>query len=312
MNLIAEAEHRRVLAQGGDVPEQRPAFALPLTEVGIAGKTVWVELPQGRLPFNARLTVDLEANRRGIHMSRLEEVITDLYRRPFADLRAYALALGREMLRLQNGRRGRVELVGRIPLLRQGVISRRQSLDTVTISVAARFARQEGGEIAATAMIGVEACHITACPCTQVYNQELFGLTGVPCPLPTHSQRSATRLEIEAAGTSPTYEDLLNCLEAALHVTHDLLKRPDEAEMVLKSHRAPQFAEDAVRDTALVVGRAFGGSLPPASRIVIESLSLESIHIHDVLCRLECTLAEILAVGGFVPSAAPPSPHSAA
>ena len=294
MNLISEAEHRRVLETGDDVPEQRPSFALPLNAVGISGKTVWVRLPQGLLPFSARLAVDLAAERRGIHMSRLEEVITSLHEQPFVDLRAYALALGREMVVRQQAASGMLSLHGRIPRVRKGVVSGRSSLDTVRISVTCRF-WHERGELRDETMLGVEACHITACPCTQVYNRELFHRADDLCPMPTHSQRSTTRLEVQADSDAFSYDDLLGCLEEALHVTQDLLKRPDEAEIVLKSHRAPQFAEDAVRETARVVGRKLGGKLAPATRVRIESLSLESIHIHDVTCSLECTLGEILA-----------------
>ncbi len=294
MNLISEADHRRVLERGDDVPEQRPSFAMPLNAVGIAGKTVWVRLPQGLLPFGASLSVDLAGERRGIHMSRLEEVITALHEQPFADLRAYALALGREMVLRQQATSGSLSLHGRIPRLRQGVVSGRASLDTVRISVTCRF-RMEAAGLRDETMLGVEACHITACPCTQVYNRELFHLADDVCPLPTHSQRSTTRLEVQADSDAFVVDDLLACLDEALHVTQDLLKRPDEAEIVLKSHRAPQFAEDAVRETARVVGRNLGGKLAPATRVRIESLSLESIHIHDVTCALECSLGEIMA-----------------
>ena len=294
MSLISKAEHRRVIEVGDDVPEQRPSFALPLNEVGISGKTVWVQLPQGLLPFNAHLAVDLAGERRGIHMSRLEEVISTLHYQPFLDLRAYAVALGREMVTRQNAACGTLSLNGLIPQLRKGVISGRESLDTVKINVNTRL-WQEEGQLRDETMMGVEVCHITACPCTQVYNRELFNPRDDRCPMPTHSQRSTTRLEVQADGPSPTCKELLSCLEDALHVTQDLLKRPDEAEMVLKSHQSPQFAEDAVRETARSVGMKLGAKLGPSTRICIESLSLESIHIHDVTCRLECTLGEIMA-----------------
>ena len=288
------AEHRRVIDAGGDVPEQRPSFGLPLDEVGISGKTVWVQLPQGLLPFSARLGVNLAGERRGIHMSRLEEVITSLHEQPFPDLRAYAVALGKEMVARQHAVSGNLSLHGLIPHLRKGLISGRQSLDTVKISVNSSF-QQQGEGLRDDTMMGVEVCHITACPCTQVYNRELFGRADDICPMPTHSQRSSTRLEVQSAGDSPDYEELLCCLEEALHVTQDLLKRPDEAEIVLKSHQTPQFAEDAVRETARVVGAKLGGRLPSATRIRIASASLESIHIHDVTCRLETTLGAIMA-----------------
>ncbi|MDH3359883.1 MAG: GTP cyclohydrolase I FolE2, partial [Desulfobulbaceae bacterium] len=246
MSLISKAEHRRVIAAGDDVPEQRPSFAMPLNEVGISGKTVWVQLPQGLLPFNAHLAVNLEGERRGIHMSRLEEVISLLHNQPFIDLRAYAIALGQEMVKRQGATSGTLSLHGLIPQLRKGMISGRESLDTVKISVKSRF-WHENEQLRDETMFGVEVCHITACPCTQVYNRELFNPSFGECPMPTHSQRSTTRLEVQANGPSPTCNELLACLEESLHVTQDLLKRPDEAEIVLKSHQSPQFAEDAVR-----------------------------------------------------------------
>jgi len=49
-----------------------------------------------------------------------------------------------------------------------------------------------------------------------------------------------------------------------------------------------------VREVARQAGERFGKVLPPETLVVIESLSLESIHIHDVCCRLETTLAEIV------------------
>ncbi|MGC9022939.1 MAG: GTP cyclohydrolase, FolE2/MptA family, partial [Dissulfurimicrobium sp.] len=142
--------------------------------------------------------------------------------------------------------------------------------------------------------IGLSVSHITACPCTQVYNEELFSAKGNSFPLITHSQRSFTRLFIERYGEDPSYEDLLKCLEAALHVTQDLLKRSDEAEMVMRAHLAPQFAEDAVRQTAREVGIHFGTAMPARTEVMIESRSLESIHIHDVCCTLKTTLGDII------------------
>ena len=72
--------------------------------------------------------------------------------------------------------------------------------------------------------------------------------------MPTHSQRSQTWLHLRSAAQAPAHQEMLTCLENSLHLTQDLLKRPDEAEIVLKSHIHPQFAEDAVRETARGVG----------------------------------------------------------
>lgn len=294
------ARHQKVLATCGDVPAERPSFAISLPEVGISNKTVWVTLPPGRLPFSLTLDVDLAAERRGIHMSRLEEAITLLHERPFADLREYGVALLRETLRTQEANQGRVELRGLLPWSRPTKVSGRISLDSLEISC-----RIEGGRDAEAAPlpaplleIGVGVHHLTACPCTQAYNRVWFDMAEYPAPLPTHSQRSFTTLRLSAAGDEvaalPAYDELLACLAVALHLTQDLLKRPDEAELVRQAHTQPQFAEDAVRETARAAGQHFG-HLAPATRVVIESVSLESIHIHDVRCRLDTSLAAIRA-----------------
>ena len=110
--VISREDHARVLAEGIDIPRQPPSFALPLPEVGICGKTVWVRLPEGLIPFAARLEVNLAAEVRGIHMSRMEEVIAGLYDQEFADLREYGLQLGREMMARQGASCGRVRLTG--------------------------------------------------------------------------------------------------------------------------------------------------------------------------------------------------------
>lgn len=290
---ISPQDHARVLAEGIDIPQQPPAFALPLPEVGICGKTVWVRLPEGLIPFTAKLEVDLRAEVRGIHMSRMEEVIAGLYGKEFADLRDYGLQLGREMMVRQGASCGRVRLTGQLPLIRTARVSGRQSVDSIVVSLDLKLAVQ-GEELESVAVLGVGVAHITACPCTQAYNQTLFRKEDEDCPLPTHSQRSQTTLSLQSADLSPSIGELLACLEEALHVTQDLLKRGDEAQLVYTSHSLPQFAEDAVREVARRAGERFGTVLPPEILVVIESLSLESIHIHDVCCRLETTLAEIV------------------
>ncbi|MBI5557809.1 MAG: GTP cyclohydrolase I FolE2 [Deltaproteobacteria bacterium] len=291
--LISREIHEQVVAGGTDVPEQTPSFAIALDEVGISGKTVWVLLPEGRLPFTAAITVDLPAAARGIHMSRLEEVISDLYDQPFTRLSHYVATLALGVLARQRGKTARVCLAGKRPLIRRSKISRQLSVDPLLVKVEARVSIEDD-QTTVTLTNGVGVCHITSCPCTQVYNLDVFAPRG-ECPPPTHSQRSQTWLSLSGPENVPDWREMLCCLESSLHLTQDLLKRADEAEIVLQSHRHPQFAEDAVRETARAVGRRFHNILPDSTGVIIESLSLESIHIHDVCCRLQTTLGAIRA-----------------
>lgn len=304
--FFAHDSHRRVLRDCPDVPRQRPSFPIALDEVGISAKTVWVRLPAGFLPFALRLSVALAAELRGIHMSRLEEAISALHQREFSDLRQYALELTRLTMAGQQALKGRVELSGLLPRLSQTGVSDLSSLDSLELGVTVEGTSGETG-LDCTVRLEVGVYHITACPCTQAYNQLLFpeagGAGGVgpgspnelTLPLPTHSQRSRTRLAVTlpAGEKQPDHETLLACLHAALHLSQDLLKRPDEAELVYAAHHRPQFAEDAVRETARATGEILGPLFSPAGRVEIETVGFESIHIHDVHCRLDTTLAAL-------------------
>jgi GTP cyclohydrolase-4 len=291
-----------VLDSGVDVPEERPSFPLPLDQVGISGKTVWVLFENeqwGRLPFAAEILINLPAAVRGIHMSRIEQAISELHDQRFADLRDYALDLGGKVMDGQRASACSIALRGQVPLLQQSPISELVSIDTVEVSALAQFHAKKT-VTSPMVMVGATLCHLTACPCTLAYNQVLFNQENSPYPLATHSQRSKTSLMIESrldlSPPAPSFDELINCLSSALHVSRDLLKRPDEAELILQAHRQPQFVEDVVRETAREVGKTFAGRLPAATRVIIKSLSLESIHIHDVTCKLDTSLQEILTV----------------
>ena len=290
---ISVKTHQRAIGEGtSDVPAQRPEHEITLDAVGICSKTVWVMLPQGRMGFDAEITVDLPADLRGIHMSRMEEAISGLYSREFRDLRHYAAVLSCMVLDSQDGGACAVRLRGTIPHLWKSCVSDRVSADSIDISANVRALR-ENGTIRVDSRIGLGINHMTACPCTQAYTESIFHVREGKYPMPTHSQRSHTTLVVQDSGQALTYDDIFNCLSGSLHPTQDLLKRPDEAEIVLKSHEAPQFAEDAVRSVAASCVEMFGNLLSPESEIQIESLSLESIHSHNVICRISSTIGAI-------------------
>ncbi|MFC1844446.1 GTP cyclohydrolase, FolE2/MptA family [Thermodesulfobacteriota bacterium] len=298
-SFIPEEKHRMVLETGIDVPEEIPSFSIPIQKVGISGKTVWVCLTEnngGHLPFTARIQVNLPATRRGIHMSRIEQVITTLHNKQFASLPEYGKLLASNVLEAQNAQNVSLELTGRTPHIRKTSISRLASIDSYEVSCTVKLAKNEHKTME-NIQVSAGVHHLTACPCTLSYNEVLFNRFDDPYPQATHSQRSKTELSVSTNDSKqlPAYEVLLNILHEVLHVSQDLLKRPDETELVLKAHRQPQFAEDTVREIARAAGKKLKETLPPETKIQIKTLSLESIHIHDVECCLETQLGEILA-----------------
>jgi GTP cyclohydrolase I len=304
VRTVSESEHRRILESSEDIPEQKPSFPLFLDEVGISGKTLWINLPEGMIPFDAFMTVSLGPDSRGIHMSRMEGAISELHGVFFENPVEYAEALAKKVAAGQSGDRIDIRLSGKIPLIQTTSASRKNSVDSVIIEVNVsgikkKDKNEDNLEMKTFLTAGLD--HITACPCTQEYNRALFETESPSC-LPTHSQRSTTRLSARVSDGYPDWKELVKCLKSALHTTNDLLKRNDEAEIVLKSHSAPQFAEDAARETARAAGRIMGARLHPDTEIWIESLSLESIHTHNVWCRTSTTIGRILEIENIMQS----------
>jgi len=291
--LIPESEHRRILEKCIDVPEEKPTFPLSIDNVGISRKIVWIKLPHGKIPFEVDVRVNLPSSARGIHMSRIERSIAELYNKNFVDVADYAKNLVVLVKREQMVSKSVVKLFGKIPMVQKAPVTRLKSIDSIQICTTAEC--MSGNEDECKVFIGAGLTHITACPCTQAYNVILSGERN-GMPLPTHTQRSITWLTIERDNNRPTYEELILCLKTSLHSTYDLLKRPDEAELVLLVHNEPQFAEDAARATAREVGLRFGNFLPRYIPVKIESHSLESIHNHDVRCDINTTMDKIMKV----------------
>lgn len=291
---ISDQSHRKAISFGEDVPEQEPLFKFPINKAGISNKTLWIKLPQGRLTFNASIHVSLPEHTRGIHMSRIEAAISELYETEFKDIREYAIMLADLVGTHQKGDSVKITLSGMLPHLSRTVYSQKVSVDSV--KVFADISSSKTNEVKEQIVnYGLEACHITSCPCTQLYNSAISEeKNGRINALPTHSQRSLTEITLEDNELQFSFNDLFKCLTTSLHVTSDLLKRSDEAEIVIASHESPQFAEDAVREVAKQAGLMFGKKLPLKNRVRVRSRSLESIHIHDVTCEINSTLGEIV------------------
>ncbi len=283
--------HQEVISSCEDVPKTSPSFPFPINRVGITEKTLWIRLPEGRIPFEAEIYVDLPARFRGIHMSRMEQAISELMNDHFSDIGEYAGRLAYRVLASQNGSFTHICLRGRLPLVSRTCVSKRMSVDNIEVMACAEIAVTDHA-LTRSFTTGVGVTHITACPCTQVYNQRLFKENS-ECPYPTHSQRCITWLKVKTRTRSLQTGHIYSCLSAALHLSQDLLKRPDEAELVIKCHKEPQFAEDVVRAVAKEAREQLRRTISKDSLIKVETTSYESIHRHNVACILETTLEQL-------------------
>ncbi len=284
-----------------DVPNQYPAVPVALQVVSVRNQQVLLEVTDeligGSLPLlcDVDVRVSLRAEQRGIHMSRIQTVLQSSQTRSLSD---FAAAMAEGVLDSQQQHAAEVRLTARVPLATRTRVSGLRSPDTVEISAVA-----SAGADPKVAK-GVTATNMTACPCMQGYAlTELINEVGLTAeqgsdllrrvPIATHSQRGRVRLGLEASGAAelPDYLHLYRTLAAHTTLTQELLKRPDEYDLVRRAHLAPQFVEDVVRSVASGLVRSLRPDENDLRDVVVdvEAESYESIHGHDVHARLRAS-----------------------
>jgi GTP cyclohydrolase-4 len=146
-------------------------------------------------------------------------------------------------------------------------------------------------------MIGAQAIGMTACPCAmETIRDSIKGNVVIEgnFPVISHNQRNISTLMIEVPGH---YEveanDLIDILEQSFSSpTFEILKRSDEAAVVINAHRNPKFVEDVVRDILVKVLEKYH-ELPNEVKVTVRSESEESIHKHNAFAERVTTLKEL-------------------
>jgi GTP cyclohydrolase-4 len=143
-------------------------------------------------------------------------------------------------------------------------------------------------------LIGVKVVGMTACPCamevvrTLNYEKNTY-------PVPTHNQRNIGTLMIEVPRDVKVVDanDLIEIVEKSFSSpTYSILKRKNEAELVINAHKKPKFVEDVVRDMLAMVLKRYK-ELPDDVIVIARSESEESIHKHNAFAERVTTLGEL-------------------
>jgi GTP cyclohydrolase-4 len=147
-------------------------------------------------------------------------------------------------------------------------------------------------------MIGVEVIGMTACPCAmETLLEELQGnmkFERGKVPMITHNQRNITTAMIEVPEEYDIEaNDLIEIVENSVSSpTFEILKRSDEAKVVLAAHENPKFVEDVVREILARILDKYG-DLPDDVVVTVRSESEESIHKHNAFAERVTTLKEL-------------------
>ncbi len=289
---------------GDDIAQQAPTHRIGLSYVGVTRTDIPVQIVD---PFDPDRTismactveagVSLAADRRGIHVSRIGDLLAVLASQAFPSLREYAAeACGR--LRANQGAdeagisvRGVLTYLERVPST-----SGKLSLEHVAIGAACR---QTGDAAEREDLIAFN--HLTACPCVQQTLKhsltdgtgDLFGLlTEQGVPALTHTQRSRSEVRVRSHVGAPPLRHWLASLDAVVVRCLNTMPRDVELHAVYRAHANPQFLEDVIRDE-LHATAALMRPRDPSAWIAVRGTSMESIHDFDITAEAAATAGEL-------------------
>jgi GTP cyclohydrolase-4 len=295
-----------------DVQAGTPATTIGLSRVGVTGVEKVVRIGgEGEQLFYAELDcfVDLPPDRKGAHMSRFDEVVGEAIDEVVLSeaFKAETLAahIAERVRERQGGLRAEVTVAARYPEHKRTPVSERLTQEIYTL-----FGSAVASDRGTRRLVGVQAHGMTACPCAQEMSAdrsrsrlEQEGFTDDEIerildrvPVATHNQRGLGTLYLgcpEGCGEPIEAEALLAIVESSMSSeVYELLKRPDEAEVVEKAHRRPRFVEDCVREMVRLGVEAYGG-LGAGAFLGARQENLETIHSHNVVAERHGLLEDL-------------------
>ncbi len=117
-------------------------------------------------------------------------------------------------------------------------------------------------------------------------------------PVATHNQRGIGTLHIgcpEGCTDALEAEILLEIVESSMSSEiYELMKRPDEVEVVEKAHLQPRFVEDCVREMVRMAVERFD-DFGDDTFVLARQENLETIHKHNVVAERHGLLGELRA-----------------
>jgi len=276
-----------------------------LTRVGITGlvKPVVVHRrgEDHHLTAEIDVFVDLPSTQRGSHMSRNVEVITEMIedslKKRVESLEHLAANVCKKLLdRHDYASYAEVRMTADYFLERR-TISGRKSVEPYKLMAKATSTRGNG----LMKQVGVEVLGMTACPCAMETVAHELGLSKAELkrirskvPMISHNQRNRTTLMIEVPEhVDVEADDLIEVVESSQSSpTYGILKRSDEASVVLRAHQNPKFVEDVVRE---ILGKLLKKykKLDDSVHVTVRSESEESIHKHNAFAERITTLGEL-------------------
>ena len=283
-----------------DVQNRKNETGFKLTKVGVTSvrKLVHISRPDSKclsepLICTIDVFVDLPAEQKGSHMSRNLEVIREIVNEstssPATGIEDLAANISKLLLdKHEYATTANVNIEAEY--FKSNVTPHGKKTTEVYKLIGMAVNRRNEG-ISKT--LGVQCIGMTACPCAQENVAQTLGCSK-DWPVITHNQRNVCTvimtMDESAAVEADDLIDIIN--DSFSSPTFELLKRDDEAAVVINAHRNPRFVEDMVRIVLKKIVDKYP-ALPDDVEITVRSESEESIHKHNAFAERTATMAEL-------------------
>jgi len=257
-----------------DTQDRKPEVPERLQRVGVTDlktivQTRWKGCIYRFIP-KVTLTIDLPGEKKGAHMSRLVEAISESIEEESAVLYGSLEELERHMLdslaKKHPHSRGEVRMETELVVKKTTPVSKKQTMETYDIAVSVL---RDKGVYSKT--LEVNALGSTVCPHAMEHSRGK-----------SHIQRAKATLTVETVYDAVVeLEDLIKTVEQGFSSpSYTLLKTEDEKFVVERMHANPRFVEDVCRAILAKARQRYRNS-----RVGVRVVSYESIHPHNVIAE---------------------------
>jgi GTP cyclohydrolase-4 len=300
-----------------DTQDNTPSIPVHLTRVGVTGVKKLLEIERtGKRPIVLIPTfdafVDLPSTKRGIHMSRNPEAISEVMEEVLEEESAVEIEnlcaeiVNRLLTKHRYAKKAEVSMETDFIIMKESPVTRHKTQEMTKVMADASGVRN-GEDVVIRKMIGAEVIGMTVCPCAQESTrestkQELLEFLDEETtqkvldkvPFASHNQRGRGMIMIEVPEQNVIRgEDLIRIIEDSMSSpVCELLKRVDENAVVVQAHKNPKFVEDCVRTMVHKIINEYS-YLPDDTMVTVRQVNEESIHRHNAFAEKVATLGDL-------------------
>ena len=300
-----------------DAANTTPKVQYPLENIGTTNRPHYISVldpfdKKKQITILASITVlmNLGASQRGLHMSRIERGLHDLSQVKGLTIEEYSKKLC-NAVRIKQGKdtyKCKIYIKADYERHTDKNISGKPSHEVYELYSEHEINKLSHriGKNQETFGIGLMVNTMNACPCaqrwgmrdfheflkSQNYSKNQIVKIIDAAPLQSHTNRGKVKIFIESHKIS--FVDMHDIIEKTSPIVRELLGANDEHAFIKEAHLKGLFCEDMARElTANTYAICKKKKINPQTRVSITVEMDESIHFHNVYCKIDTSLGEL-------------------